>query len=117
MSKEFMILSLDGGGALGLYQATILRYIESEILKGSALNQKFNLITGTSTGGLIALSLASGHSTEELIQFYKSKSKEIFPKRFFYPLRFLNMIFLKSKYSNYFRYQEELSHFPQKTAF
>ena len=100
MEKTFRVLSLDGGGALGLYPATILKLIEEEILDNTPIIKYFNLIAGTSTGGLIALSLASGHSLNEIIEFYKEKSKVIFPRTIITPLRFLNGTLIRSIYSN-----------------
>jgi uncharacterized protein len=53
---NFQILSLSGGGYLGLYQAVILSELENQIDRPIA--QCFDLIAGTSIGGIIALALA-----------------------------------------------------------
>ncbi|UTC77677.1 hypothetical protein E4O04_06555 [Treponema sp. OMZ 799] len=59
--KTFNILSIDGGGILGLYSAELLNLIEKELFKNNkTFSDKFNLIAGTSTGGIIALALALG---------------------------------------------------------
>ena len=47
------ILSIDGGGIRGIIPATILSYIEDKTQKPIA--NCFDLIAGTSTGGIIAL--------------------------------------------------------------
>jgi patatin-like phospholipase/acyl hydrolase len=98
MSKTFRVLSIDGGGALGIYPATILKLIETEILCNAPIINSFNLITGTSTGGLIALSLASEHSVEEIIEFYREKSKIIFPNDYLNFFRIINSLFIRSMY-------------------
>ncbi len=95
MSKVFKILSIDGGGILGLYSANILAKIQDEFCHGAPLSQYFNLITGTSTGGIIALGLSIGKNASEIVSFYEHYGAEIFPKR---KRRFLGV--LKNKYSN-----------------
>ena len=57
--KDFNILSIDGGGILGLYSASMLEQIQKEFCNGCPLSEKFNLMAGTSTGGIIALALAN----------------------------------------------------------
>ena len=49
------ILSIDGGGIRGIIPATILSYIEDKTQKPIA--NCFDLIAGTSTGGIIALGI------------------------------------------------------------
>lgn len=71
------VLCLDGGGIKGLYSATILEHIE-DVYK-SPISSAFDLICGTSTGGLIALALASGHTAQSIAEFYHSKGARIFP--------------------------------------
>jgi len=51
------ILCLDGGGSRGLAQVQILEEIEKRT--GKNIIQLFDLICGTSTGGIIALSIVS----------------------------------------------------------
>ncbi len=58
--QEFRILSIDGGGIRGIYPATFLAGLEERYLEGSSVAQYFDLIAGTSTGGIIALGLAAG---------------------------------------------------------
>ncbi len=81
MGKVFKILSIDGGGILGLYSADLLNYIEKELFEASEnFSTKFDLITGTSTGGIIALGLALGHSAKEITSFYEQYGEHIFKK-------------------------------------
>ncbi|WP_264551705.1 CBASS cGAMP-activated phospholipase [Flavobacterium sp. N2038] len=81
--KTFKVLSIDGGGIKGLYSATILNKIEKDLIKKT--NDKtvrivdyFDLICGTSTGGLIALALSLGISTDEICKFYTNHGPKIF---------------------------------------
>jgi patatin-like phospholipase/acyl hydrolase len=67
-SDDFRILSLDGGGAKGVYTLGILR--EIELLIGHPICEEFDLIYGTSTGAIIAALLALGRSVEEAINYY-----------------------------------------------
>jgi patatin-like phospholipase/acyl hydrolase len=55
MPETIKILSIDGGGIRGLIPAIILDYIETTT--GKPISQLFHLITGTSTGGILALGL------------------------------------------------------------
>lgn len=57
-NKRFQILSLDGGGIKGLFSAAILAHFEEDL--GIKITDHFDLIAGTSTGGIIALGLGLG---------------------------------------------------------
>lgn len=74
--ERFQILSLDGGGIKGLFSAAVLSAIEED-LKINVVDH-FDLITGTSTGGIIALGLANGMRPREIVQFYLSNGPSIF---------------------------------------
>lgn len=82
--RKFKVLAIDGGGAKGLYSATILSMLEERIQDehGSAarLVDYFDLICGTSTGGLIALGLAARISTKEICSFYEVHGPRIFAR-------------------------------------
>lgn len=54
----YQILALSGGGFLGLYTACVLAELERS--SGTPLHEQFDLIAGTSIGGIIALGLAAG---------------------------------------------------------
>jgi patatin-like phospholipase/acyl hydrolase len=64
------VLSLDGGGAKGFYTLGILEELEA-LLGGRPLFEQFELIFGTSTGGIIAALLALGRSTAEVHALYR----------------------------------------------
>jgi patatin-like phospholipase/acyl hydrolase len=72
------ILSLDGGGIKGVFQVAFLSSIESQLSIGSVANY-FDLIAGTSVGGIIALGLGLGRSATELLPFFEEQGPQIFP--------------------------------------
>ena len=76
-SKPFKILSIDGGGIKGLYSSTILQRFEEAFT--CQLTDKFDMICGTSTGGLIALAISLGIPCEKVSQLYREKGAKIFP--------------------------------------
>lgn len=83
MSKEkFKILSIDGGGIKGVFPAYMLMLIEAELKKRkdgkTKIYQHFDLITGTSTGGIIALALSFGIPAKEIYELYLNNAKGIF---------------------------------------
>lgn len=80
------ILALDGGGLKGILTLGFLRRIET-ILRERYGNDEnfrlchyFDLIAGTSTGSIIAASLALGMGVEELIGHYDRLGREVFKK-------------------------------------
>ncbi len=77
--KPFKILSLDGGGIRGIYTAELLRRCEETLCGGQKLGRCFDMIAGTSTGGIIALGLGLGISTAEITGFYRNDGRQIFP--------------------------------------
>jgi patatin-like phospholipase/acyl hydrolase len=83
---DFQILSLSGGGMRGLYTATVLAELEQSLADKSEnpnywIGQHFDLICGTSIGGVLALGLASGLTARELKNILDSNRKNIFPSR------------------------------------
>ncbi|KAF8522563.1 acyl transferase/acyl hydrolase/lysophospholipase [Hysterangium stoloniferum] len=80
--KPLRVLSLDGGGVRGLSALYILKKIMGEISPDNSLKpyQVFDMIAGTSTGGLIAIMLGRlKMSADECIQIYQGLIKKIFP--------------------------------------
>lgn len=79
------ILSLDGGGIRGALTLGMLKKIET-ILRAQTGNNNlllgdyYDLISGTSTGAIIASGLAIGKSVDEIIKLYLSLGSEIFGK-------------------------------------
>ncbi|HYH98957.1 patatin-like phospholipase family protein [Hyalangium sp.] len=74
--SRFRILSLDGGGIRGAFTSSVLATLEQAT--GRSCVDHFDLITGTSTGGIIALGLALGRPAAEVRDFYRNKGPDIF---------------------------------------
>lgn len=102
------ILSIDGGGIKGVYAASLLYELESK--NNIKICDYFDIIAGTSTGGIIAAALAVGISAEKILKLYMKNGQKIFPSgkypRLFHgkykrePLeRALNAVFKKRKIS------------------
>jgi patatin-like phospholipase/acyl hydrolase len=79
MEEKFQILSLDGGGVKGLFSAAVLYHFERDF--NIKIVEHFDLIVGTSTGGIIALGLGAGMSPYDIVQFYTRKGPDIFNER------------------------------------
>jgi patatin-like phospholipase/acyl hydrolase len=77
--KEFKILAIDGGGIKGLYSSTILEHFEEKF--NCLLSDYFDLLCGTSTGGLIALAASLKIPMVKISQFYQEEGPKIFPKQ------------------------------------
>ena len=77
---RFQILSLSGGGYLGLYQATILCELEEKA--GKPIAQCFDLLAGTSIGGIIALALALEVPATQIRQAFEKHGQHIFFESF-----------------------------------
>jgi hypothetical protein len=75
----FRILSLDGGGIKGTFTAAVLAQWEQ--ITGRRLAGHFDLIAGTSTGGILALGLGMGLSAQEMLKFYEERGPAVFPMR------------------------------------
>ena len=76
-STNFKILSLDGGGIKGLYAAKLFAQIEGKT--GMPVGEYFDMICGTSTGGLLALGITRGIPCKQIARFYKEHGPLIFP--------------------------------------
>jgi patatin-like phospholipase/acyl hydrolase len=76
--NPFRILSLDGGGIMGAFPASVLATYEQAL--GMRVIDCFDLIAGTSTGGIIAIALAMGATATEVCRFYKTEGPKIFPE-------------------------------------
>ena len=75
----FKILSLDGGGIKGIFPAGILTFLEENCLDGQPIGDYFDLITGTSTGGILALGLGAGLTARALMDLYVNEGYRVFP--------------------------------------
>jgi patatin-like phospholipase/acyl hydrolase len=77
---RFQVLALDGGGLKGIFSAAVLAGLEQDI--GRPVLRHFDLVTGTSTGGIIALALGAKLSPREIVEFYVDQRHRIFANRF-----------------------------------
>lgn len=95
--KVFKILTIDGGGIKGLYSSKILEHIEDQY--NCKIADYFDMICGTSTGGIIALGLSLGVKAMELSKLYEENGIWIFPKqnRIFAAIK---QLLLSGKYSD-----------------
>ena len=91
MNKQTRILTIDGGGIRGLIPARILVSLERKLQQRSGRPEAriadfFDLIAGTSTGGLITCLLlapgkngwSSAFSAQEIVDLYLDHGSEIF---------------------------------------
>ncbi|KAL8151941.1 hypothetical protein V2J09_021749 [Rumex salicifolius] len=86
------ILSIDGGGIRGIIPGVILSFLESQLQMldndpNARLADYFDVITGTSTGGLVTAMLATPnennrplYAANEIVPFYLQHSPKIFPQ-------------------------------------
>jgi patatin-like phospholipase/acyl hydrolase len=71
----YRILALDGGGIKGVLTAALLERIEAA---RPGFLSKVDLFAGTSTGGILALGLASGLTPAQCREFYESDGPQVF---------------------------------------
>ena len=79
IDDRFQILAIDGGGVRGIFAAALLAGLEEDL--GRSVTDLFDLVVGTSTGGIIALGLGAGLTPAEVLNFYVSEKDRIFPNR------------------------------------
>lgn len=85
---KFRVLCIDGGGMRGVYTACYLdelqrhhQNISTNAARGLDVGKGFDLIVGTSTGGIIGLGLAFGVSPAKMLDLYKINGSKIFGKK------------------------------------
>lgn len=76
--NTFRILSIDGGGIKGVFPAAFLAELERST--STPIHRYFDLIAGTSTGGIIALALGLGLPAADIVRFYKEQGPAIFSR-------------------------------------
>jgi patatin-like phospholipase/acyl hydrolase len=84
-NKPFRILALDGGGIRGLVSAILLECLEKKLQERenkpeARLKDYFDLISGTSTGSIIACGVAKGYDATTIKNLYLNRGIEIFPR-------------------------------------
>jgi uncharacterized protein len=83
-----VILSLDGGGVRGIMTLQLLKKLEA--VAGIPCYELFDMVAGTSTGGIIAGLIASGKRVDEIEEQYIKLVKDVFKTRSIIANRFLN---------------------------
>ncbi|GMN30004.1 hypothetical protein TIFTF001_002656 [Ficus carica] len=89
--KLITVLSIDGGGIRGIIPGVLLEYLESQLQeldgKDARLADYFDVISGTSTGGLITAMLTAPnkdnrplYAANGIVPFYLEHSAKIFPQ-------------------------------------
>ncbi len=71
------LLALDGGGIRGVFTARILVELERQL---GPLAKAFDLVAGTSTGGILACGIGSGVPAQALLDLYAKRGAEIFSR-------------------------------------
>ena len=103
MKNPFKILCIDGGGIKGVFSAQVLAEFEEAF--NTSTSEHFDLVCGTSTGGIIALGVAAGIPMKDVVQFYIDNGPLIFSERWKIGklgewLFALKQALIKSKYSD-----------------
>ena len=90
--RPIRILSIDGGGVRGLIPATVLAAIEEQT--GKRITDLFDVMVGTSTGGLIVLFLnipgtggQGKYTAADVVKIYRDLSEKVFPKSLWRSIR------------------------------
>ncbi|MBK6729122.1 MAG: patatin-like phospholipase family protein [Xanthomonadales bacterium] len=77
--ERFQILALSGGGYRGLFTARVLADMEQSI--GAPIATRFDLLAGTSIGGILALALALEITADRMVRLFETKGEQIFQRR------------------------------------
>lgn len=76
--ERFQVLALDGGGAKALFTVHVLARLEADL--GVRVTDHFDLIAGTSAGGILALGLGAGLRPAEIVEHYTDLTERVFPR-------------------------------------
>ncbi|GMY11726.1 patatin-like protein 3 [Fagus crenata] len=90
--KMVTVLSIDGGGIRGIIPGTLLEFLESKLQELDGPNARiadyFDIIAGTSTGGLVTTMLTAPnkdnrpmYAAKDITKFYLEESPKIFPQK------------------------------------
>ncbi|MDD9334928.1 MAG: patatin-like phospholipase family protein [Rickettsiaceae bacterium] len=103
--QENRILSISGGGVKGIAELVVLAEIEE--MTGKPISELFNIIAGTSVGGLIATLLTIPKeegskkplfSAKQALEIFESSAENIFPQKWYHTGGVLDKL-VKHKYS------------------
>jgi patatin-like phospholipase/acyl hydrolase len=113
--KKYNILTIDGGGVRGVFAAQILSMLQNEL----GFLSKVDLFSGTSTGALIALSLAAGFLPEQIVALYQKLAPVLFPHHHEISsskAKYDSSCFKQLMINQVFPHNPKLSDFPKKVA-
>jgi len=82
------LLALDGGGIRGILTIQLLKALEEQA--GAPCYRIFDLVAGTSTGGIIAGLIASGRTALEIEALYEKLVSKVFLRRDLFANQFVN---------------------------
>lgn len=97
-AEPFRVLCLDGGGMRGAYQAAYLATFCDRVRAGLRssnsldIGTAFDLIVGTSTGGIVACGLAAGIPLSQIQPLYANAGGSIFPFQWARPMPVLGKV-------------------------
>ena len=96
------VLSIDGGGIRGIIPAMMLQDLEART--GKATADLFDLVAGTSTGGVLAMGLTMAgvdgrpkYSASDLVRLYSEHGGEIFERSLWHKFRAVGSL-MEEKY-------------------
>ena len=78
-AKDLRILALSGGGYLGVYTAALLAELEERV--GEPLGRRFDLIAGTSVGGILAMGLGFELPMRQMLALFVERGSQVFSPR------------------------------------
>ena len=78
-NRNFDILSISGGGIFSLYSARLLQHMEDKA--GRPIGSKFDLVAGTSFGGITALAISREVPMDKMVQIFFDYGEAIFTPR------------------------------------
>lgn len=94
------ILCIDGGGVRGIVPLTVLEHLEHEMMQ--PIQNFFDLMIGTSTGGIIALGLGEkGWTVSQCIRKFKMLAKDAFKKHTTFGWQYLDSLIHSWKHGKY----------------
>ena len=102
MADLVKVLSIDGGGIRGILPAMVLSELEERT--GRQVSTLFDLVAGTSTGGILALALTKpsesgtpAYSAADLVKLYEDQGPRIFSRSVWHEIRSVGSL-LADKY-------------------
>lgn len=70
------VLTLDGGGVKGMFSVAFLAHLEASLNR--PISEYFDLIVGTSAGGIVAIGLGLGMTARQILELYRHLGPSVF---------------------------------------